>query len=132
MSRTRKYRAWDLEDRVFTHFALSDIDARGGIKTPHGWARVSELDEALITEFVGLHDRTGKEMYEGDVVRFDHEDGPVEAVVEHMVSDDESMWISGLCLRFLRNLDEEEIPTDFHPDITIIGNVWQNPELLKP
>lgn len=67
-TRQRKYRAWDPEDRCFTYFAMADIDERGHIKTSFGWSfRLSSIDPELITEYTGLRDKEGREVYDGDL-----------------------------------------------------------------
>lgn len=100
-----------------------------------------ENDSGLITpirtgtesQFTGLHDVTGEEIYEGDIVRWGHiagyeEYNPRKAVVEF--SPDLTFATFNLeknhKFRFgnfaYRNTDDA---------LEIIGNIYQNPELLN-
>lgn len=106
MSRVRKLRAWAKEAKVM-HPVWMKLDDEGGIYE--------------ISEFIGLLDRNGKEIFEGDIV-INHSDGEYSFVVE---------W--------------GELGCDYHGgigyamgsenpskcDIEIIGNIYQNPELIK-
>jgi len=84
-------------------------------------------------QFTGLHDVTGEEIYEGDIVRWGHiagyeEYNPRKAVVEF--SPDLTFATFNLeknnKFRFgnfaYRNTDDA---------LEIIGNIYQNPELLN-
>ena len=84
-----------------------------------------------LMQFTGLLDKNGKEIYEGDVVNHaDCPDGPSHEV--HIYS---ILWNdSGFALLSPKS----EIPTSFILDkkwgvlLEIIGNIYENPELLKP
>ena len=90
-----------------------------------------EPHEVTLMQFTGLHDKNGKEIYEGDVVNHaDCPDGPSHEV--HIYS---ILWNdSGFALLSPKS----EIPTSFILDkkwgvlLEIIGNIYENPELLKP
>ena len=89
------------------------------------------MDYYLIAhdEYTGLQDRTGKEIFEGDVVRYDQDScdslnrkNGVIAKVEYKeygfkpFTDDQ--WI---CDHYI-SLD----------NIEVLGNIYENPELLNP
>lgn len=78
------------------------------------WKR--EIAPSTVSQFTGLYDKKGKEIYEGDIIQF-----PDGDIVDVEYSDSECSFIGGIeRLGFL--------PTD---KATIIGNIHDNPELLK-
>jgi uncharacterized phage protein (TIGR01671 family) len=79
-------------------------------------------------QFTGIKDKNGVEIYEADIVRFDTEDGiATSQVVFDDGDEDESTWISGLRFKVIDLADYED---DEPIGLVIIGNIYQNPELL--
>jgi uncharacterized phage protein (TIGR01671 family) len=79
-------------------------------------------------QFTGLKDRNGKEIYEGDILRFSSEGGWEAQVV----------WVEVLAAFGLMPIEEDsgDLPTyDFEwlkqEKMKVSGNIWENPELLK-
>ena len=70
-------------------------------------------------QFTGLKDKTGKEIYEGDVLKCFHYDLLYQAV-----------WLEDELRFALRNTKN---PTPFNTCCIgeIIGNIYENPELLQ-
>lgn len=77
-------------------------------------------------EFIGLNDKNGKEIYEGDIIRLIGKNNKIEFidVVEYRVDNQ---------VGYSPFLDMEygvfTILTDY--DVFVIGNIYENPELLK-
>jgi len=111
MSREIKFRAWDEFYRkfVFHGDGLEDMEAF--------WRIVKHGSEARrdvpIMQFTGLHDKNGKEIYEGDIVR----EGNRVMAVE---------WKAGPA-PWEPTLNYYDDPEDFE----VIGNIYENPQLLK-
>ena len=76
--------------------------------TRDGWPYSVAVQEETIGEFSGLQDKTGRDIYEGDIVKWD-KDQKLYVVVGF------PLWC--LC-------EEEQ-------HCTIVGNRYDNPELLK-
>ena len=127
-----KFRAWDLEEERFIYsdqvyddhwfefnkrslkaFGLEDMP--GTMYEPPG-VESRELGEPQ--QFTGLLDRNGKEIWEGDII----ETGDLENIEKgniifhegEFIADFESGWEQ---LRLIK--------------CEVIGNVWENPELIK-
>lgn len=80
------------------------------------WKR--EIDPKTVGQFTGLHDADGKEIYEGDILR-EGETGNTLQVVYYAPEFCFEDNVYGY--RFLN-----------HPEnFKVIGNIYDNPELLK-
>ena len=95
-----------------------------------GCPRESRVDEETVGQFTGLHDKNGKEIYEGDVLKFLYQDGFVTSVIEW--SNEEAGWT----IRHGFQQSEYdgrvfELKPRHSPDIVVIDNIYDNPELLK-
>ena len=91
------------------------------------------IHKDTVGQFTGLKDKSGKEIYEGDIINVN---GKYPKLIRYI---DE--WAS-YCLANLTDLDcdlktsywQQVSPcwwTDYKREIKVIGNVYDNPELLK-
>jgi len=122
MSKAReiKFRAWsDLERVMLDPFDVSEYPS-------------DHAANLSLMQYTGLHDKNGKEIYEGDIVKY---------------YDSYHMWLTGLVINngigfgisvegdwleltefagypvYVENLPNVE-------EIEVIGNIYENPELL--
>lgn len=65
-------------------------------------------------EFTGLHDKNGKEIYEGDVIKGSYREGKIHYRNGAFYCFDEILYES---------VNEDEVK--------VIGNVYENPELIN-
>jgi uncharacterized phage protein (TIGR01671 family) len=79
-----------------------------------------------LMQYTGLHDKSGVEICEGDVVRsVSEEDGENMLVVIHHVY--QGTFQSGFSLVNPDTGDDDY----YHDRVEVIGNIYENPELLK-
>ena len=90
-------------------------------------------DENTIGQYTGLHDKNGKEIYEGDIVLLDcyyYEEPAFDGEFKVIYDNINGMWL----LVDLENKDRGfafgEIRSYYKAEIEVIGNIYDNPELL--
>ena len=125
MKREIKFRAWDEEGGMmhppFTINEICEIRKEGGgigaILMNFNW------DQLMWLQFTGLHDKNGKEIYEGDII--DDKFGIYKVVFV-------DGYYAACCLNnsYLPYKLCEYI-TDSENIIEVVGNVFENPELLN-
>ena len=133
-NRTLKFRAWDKLAKQFIypdkgyqgHYVL-DLNGRF-----QNLQNGSGGDEYVVQQFTGFKDIDMKEIYEGDNIEFQTDNKNYRGLIA---------WTLGAYSVLANTLDEEKIPTriwfkDLYEDIfnykvRVIGNSYENPELLK-
>lgn len=150
--RTIKFRAWEKRQKIMCFNFSLYIDSTEKAKI--SFADWVNQDDYEIMQFTGLYDGTkfedltpqeqnewlknnkqedwkGKEIYEGDIVRFDHYPG--ENYVGEVYFCETNLAYYLELHRVTNQVSGRAIGnmlTDYD-DSTIIGNIYENPELLK-
>ncbi|MEO3729993.1 YopX family protein [Lactiplantibacillus plantarum] len=130
-----KFRAWDdllnkmlvvyrisfdgPVDGVQVHCYLDDRGAEGSTEYAY------DGDGLILEQFTGLTDVNGKDIYEGDILKT--KAGLIQIVEQGILETDREDIISGF---YANNLSDDK-PHTFSYDDEVIGNVHENPELLK-
>ena len=122
-----KFRAWDSRLNKYLN-RVTDIRLNIGNGEVHGMMSTGNVPEWTLEQFIGLHDKNGKEIYEGDIVKFEDVSGYKDGCAS-------VIWHDDSCGYYLENDDDNIYDTlyDFTPSyqMTVIGNIHENPELLE-
>lgn len=134
MKREIKFRAYSSHNHKM--YPVSniewDIDGRIWVTADDGKNGIELIDEeAHLMQFTGLTDKNGQKIYEGDVVRYSAwHDGKPTGVFQGEVVYGGDLGMASFDIR----LDHDcEIDRAVLPAIgaEIMGNVFENPELLE-
>ncbi|GAG79107.1 unnamed protein product [marine sediment metagenome] len=128
-----KFRAWDKKDkkmRIVTRITFG-LEPTGHppiiVHLDDGKEPVTRsVNDVILLQYTGLKDKDGKEIYEGHIVHFlNHNTGEF---LKREVKWNETFM--GWDIYTVRNY-VENTPTSKDAGIEIIGNIYENPELLK-
>lgn len=118
-----KFRGWNKGLNKMVEFEFLDIVTDSDGAWVNSGAGDTNVAACEIMQFTGLHDKNGREIYEGDILRSD--DGGV-AAVKYEAPD--SAEFTAL---YKAKGDGCWNALAFPNHAEVIGNVWENPQLLK-
>ncbi len=121
MNREIKFRAWDEKrNKMFRVIEIKGfIDSNDKTVVGFEWDDLGELDtfeNPILMQFTGLIDKQGKEIYEGDILKRKYLN---------------FTWIIGQ-ESFYQDVADLERFLERGDNYEIIGNIYENKELLKP
>lgn len=141
MNREIKFRGWD--GKQFHYFDLDEVFFQGAMNEVSGSNQWSPSN-LYIQQFTGLHDKNGKEIYEGDILMYRNNMSVKNPGVpfdsyhkvcfgeydfgEYEDQEDGYGW-------YIQDIDVENYGSSLTPISSdlyeVIGNINENPELLK-
>lgn len=145
-----KFRAWDkwrdrmsVVDRIY-------IDTKGVRLYDDFGEYWRDFNDIELMQSTGLHDKNGKEIFEGDILKFNDEwsdycyegyvDGSTEGINFVEIERETTCFTFGKfqtsdssLLYFMRDeyLSFKDLITDKEFEFEIVGNIYENPELLE-
>lgn len=122
--RVIKFRAWDVVGKFMlsaTLEELCDIDNRRGVHFRADLKSSLKFDYIKVMQFTGLLDKNGKEIYEGDIV--------ISRGISGDNGKEEVCFEGGAFLPFHgANCPDDDAMAS---ESEVIGNIYENPELLE-
>jgi len=114
-----KFRVWD---EKYGMMPIQKISLKTMKAMPYGWNIA--YDFGTVMQYTGLKDKNGKEIYEGDIIKYSHKAvGEIQRVVSYKYG---MYGIEG-------TMKETHIPfaNILQSEYEVIGNIYENPELLE-
>lgn len=128
------FRAWDNEEKKMFFEVQNAHDNIGRLTVPvdsFGELLRNEEKRFIVMQCTGLKDKNGKLIFEGDIFKEVYENDEGTYSVFHTFVK----WDSKECCFFLAEKGQDEIEIyGFYDSVTeleIIGNIYENPELLN-
>lgn len=146
MSRIIKFRVWDKKNNNFWHNMKGFVNS-GIIINANGNTGITYEDTKfvffnpeflIVQQFTGLTDKNKREIYEGDIIIFMGRWDENGKVLPPDYEPYEIAWCMGGLKAFLISRDgsssiyrHNECLGVGHTDNEVIGNIFENPELLN-
>ena len=129
-----KFRAWDVhEKKMFTNDQLiiwngnvyANDNSKLNVDNLKGW----NIDEKYLMQSTGLFDKNGKEIFEGDIVKYK---AGCNTYTEEVAYDKNfgGFGVRDAKTDIIFTFGEVFEDIDINP-LEVIGNIYDNPELLE-
>lgn len=136
---TLKFRAWLTKHLEMVEVVLLSLGEEGGPYIVHDdmnphrepdedYDCVTKLQDCSLMQFTGKHDKNGKEIFAGDIVKLRRGGNAIISLEEYedgegYTEDNHYGWIAKYADRSRKTL------ADCHSECEVIGNIYQDPEL---
>ena len=135
MNRIIKFRAWHTDDEEM--YPVLSVNYEDGTCEVEGddlgltWRdEVRNVPECILMQFTGLHDKNGKEIYEGDIIHCEDAMATVDMIFRSheqkvITFEDGAFRYDGITLGDMTDRNGEENYT-----FEVIGNIYEHERLL--
>ena len=120
-----KFRAWDKNTNDMVNVKTIDLEKDGSIGCIVDYNGINlDVSECVLVQSTGLKDKNGVEIFEGDVLYY--------IPFESHINDSIVVFEKGsFCKKMLRNGKLTSVRFIDSEEYEVIGNVYENPELLE-
>jgi uncharacterized phage protein (TIGR01671 family) len=129
MNREIKFRYYDKQEQKVYSMNTGDMLSVvcGSIAAVHiqGDYTLDVPEEIILLQFTGLKDKNGKEIYEGDILKYSDNYPEFTGFVKY----DNRFGMFTIEIEF--NNQYNFLHHKMSPDLEVIGNIYENPELLE-
>jgi hypothetical protein len=128
-----RFRAWHKTWEEMGKVKRIRFDDNGNVSTVlfkgKDFGSNTKIDEIELMQSTGLFDNNGKEIFEGDIVQF--EDYYIETDLPYINKGIVEWSQGGFTITDRASVEMEDLIDGEFLDVIIIGNIYENPELLE-
>lgn len=132
--RNLKFRAWDTHTkRMYPEFYLFgettcfDLITQWIMEFPDGKGSLERLNDVRVMQYTGKLDENQVEFCEGDIVEYSNCRANMKFNAE-VIYDTNQTRFKIISPKYRFDLYD---PSDYYGHLTVVGNIYENPELLK-
>lgn len=121
-----KFRAWDLKTKTMHTVENINFCGRETVTVQYNPIKKISLDSVYLMQYIGVQDKNGVEIYEGDIIR--HQSGKYG-------TDFEIKWSPILCGFTAMQIESGHPSPQLNQGtmcyFEVVGNIYENPELVS-
>ena len=117
-----KFKVWDKVNKIMVDMHAMEYFAK---------TETRNQDRFELMQYTGLKDKNGKEIYEGDIIRYLDFDMGIEGAGDEYQNQGIVKYDDNLAMFYVSNRNEVEMENLWLDDnLEIIGNIYENKDLL--
>jgi uncharacterized phage protein (TIGR01671 family) len=137
--RELKFRAWDKDMREMLRVKTIQFEPNAPYQNPCIFDQnndIRDLEDIILMQFTGLKDKNGKEIYEGDIILqkdvvYTKSEFTPDGIQETWEDKNVEIIFKDGIFGFIHPMTDDIESLGNYPDNEIIGNIFENPELLN-
>ena len=128
MNRELKFRVWNKETKKWIHGPGNEVSLFGEMILLGGFlkgVKCEEINDCLPLQYTGMNDSSQKEIYESDIVEYSLGSGKL--IYQDIIAWEHYGWV----LLNYDGFENSATPLTYLPEIKVIGNIFDNPDLIR-